>query len=794
MPKSVLCLCLALIPLTAFPQAPSPNSSLRIDTAGVISRSNIILGRPNLDRTEAMPLGNGHLGVAVWSADGFTAQLNRNDTFPDRLSSGQVVLPGLTALTRAADYSARVDLYREQFHEQGGGMTLTAYVQQSNDSVVIDVTGANPDQPQTAILKLWSPRKPKASAGRTSGDLAESWLDDKNPGASHRAFGSLAAITAHAREVSAAVTDPFTITLSFKPYPDGHFRILAASPHFDGKGNPQQIAAAALIAEPASAHLYWWQAFWKRAATLKITSADGAGEYMENLRALYLYVAAIEKGVEYPGSQAGVADMISSAKDIHKWDPSAFWHWNLRMQVAANLSAGLPELNAPYFHLYSGNLASIEDWTRQRMNNRPGVCVPETMRFNGPGYEYEGAWTPPATGNNCDAGFKPYYNARTLSTGAEVSLWAWRQYLATNNVRFLEQQYPLMAAAARFLLAYQKIGSDGMLHTSPSNAHENQWDVTDPTTDVSAIHALYPVVIEAAQLLDRDPALVAQLKAALPKTPELPRTQASGKRTLLPPSADAEHNDVIADSWQPGAEIHNNENIGLEPVWPYSLIGDTSPLLPLARRTYEHRPYRNFIDWSYDPLQAARLGLGAEVAQTLIETTKKVQGFPNGMAKWSPEGEEFYVEQAGIVAATLPEALLQDYDGLLRIAPALPPGWDIDARLPTRGNSWVDIQTRNGIVTTLMIETGIAPSKSNGRLRLRNPWPAQAVDVLASKTGKAVLAASTASILDFQITSGSSYIIKPHASPTPESAIITGMQPVKAKSLGPARIGIFASE
>jgi hypothetical protein len=64
---------------------------------------------------------------------------------------------------------------------------------------------------------------------------------------------------------------------------------------------------------------------------------------MENLRNIYLFDAAAEKGVEYPGSQAGVADMLSSGHDAHRWDSSAFWHWNLRMQVAANMGAGLPE-------------------------------------------------------------------------------------------------------------------------------------------------------------------------------------------------------------------------------------------------------------------------------------------------------------------------------------------------------------------------------------------------------------------------------------------------------------------
>ncbi len=143
------------------------------------------------------------------------------------------------------------------------------------------------------------------------------------------------------------------------------------------------------------------------------------------------------------------------------------------------------------------------------MNGRPGACVPETMRFNGRGIEYESSWKttkiPGKIGRDCDLAFPPYYNARTLSTGAEVSLWIWQQYLATNDRAFLAANYPVMAASARFLLAYQKPGSDGLLHTSPSNAHETQWDVTDPTTDIAAAQALYPVTIEAARMLGKDP-------------------------------------------------------------------------------------------------------------------------------------------------------------------------------------------------------------------------------------------------------------------------------------------------
>ena len=117
----------------------------QVDVQSVIGRSDIVLAKPNLDPGEAMPLGNGALGVAVWSAEGLTAQLNRNDTLPDRLSPGQVVHSRVAALTRAKDYSGRLDLYHGEFREQGGGMTATAFVEPDTDALVVDVTGANPN-------------------------------------------------------------------------------------------------------------------------------------------------------------------------------------------------------------------------------------------------------------------------------------------------------------------------------------------------------------------------------------------------------------------------------------------------------------------------------------------------------------------------------------------------------------------------------------------------------------------------------------------------------------------------
>ncbi|WP_263355632.1 glycoside hydrolase family 95 protein [Acidicapsa ligni] len=776
------------------------DSSLHVDYPGIIGRSDIVLAQPNRLANQAIPLGNGRLGVAIWSpggltngpTDALTIQLNRVDTLPNRLALAQLTLPGLAALANAPDYSGRLDLYNAEFHEQGAGMKATTYVEPGSDNLIIDVTGADPAKLQTATLHLPSERTPKAEIAGSIAILSDSWLDNKQPGHSDRSFGTLAAVTADARSVTAKVSAANTVAITFQPYPDGHFRILVAGPHFDGNSGPAaKVAAKSLSQVPKNEQAVtqnreWWHTYWHHADFMKITSSDGVGEYMENLRTLYLFASAAQSRSEYPGTQAGIADLFSSVS-THHWDPAAFWHWNLRMMVAANISAGVPEQNLPYFNLYRSNLESIEAWTKLHMNGKPGICIPETMRFNGPGYEYE-EWDDPTpiVALNCAADSKPYYNARTISTGAEVSLWIWQQYLATNDLEFLKHNYPVMREATRFLLSYATPGQDGLTHTTPSNAHETMWDQTDPTTDVSARKALFAANIAAAKKLGIDADLVTQLQSELPKVPELPRTEAITPKTLLISSAD-NSDDVIAVSYQPASENHNVENIGLEPVWPYDLISDNSPLFAVARRTYEHRPYPVNQDWSYDPIQAARLQLPDEVESTLVKLTEQYQQFINGFANWGGTNGEFYIEQEGVTAAALQEALVQDYDGLIRVNPSFPHNWDVDGQVSVRGDTKVGVQIHSGKTETVVIESG-----ENGKIQIRNPWPDSAVTILSGK--QPVLTLKAASVLSFPVTKGKQYLLQPttHTTVDLPYAEISGTPATTAKRLGQVQIGLSA--
>jgi len=769
--------------------SPAGNPWITFDPGAVISRSNIVLGSANATATQFMPVGNGTLGAAVWAAGGFTAQLNRFDTFPDRKSPGWLTIPGLAKMTGAPDFRGTLDLYNAVLTESGGGMTARIFVRADSDELVVEVTGADPAAIQTASVTLWATRNPVAAASGAIATLSETFTDTTTLGGSNQRFGTLAALTAGARNVTASTSDTRTATVTFQPNTDGSFRVICGAPSFNG-GTSAASAASALLGSDATraaadlegAHTAWWRGYWSRVALVKMTSSDGSADYIENLRSIYLYVSASQSRGSLPGSQAGVADLFSFNQDTHQWYPAGYWFWNLRMQVAANISSGAFEMNAPLFNLYTSNLANMQAWTKARMGNRAGICLPETMRFNGNGwYAYSG-------NQSCDQTITATFNSLTITSGAEVGLWIWQQYQMTGDRAFLQTNYPVMSQAAQFLLVYATAGADGVLHTT-ANAHETQWNVTDPITDVAAMRALFPAVVAAAQVLGTDAALVTQLQAAIPKLPDFPRTN-TARNQVLTASSDAGGTDIFAYSTQPTAATHNVENLGLEPVWPYNLISDTNPtVFAVARRSYTSRQFNGgngcSSDWTNDPIHAARVGMPTEVASTIAADIACYQMFPAGFAMLSSSfAQEPYVEQMGVIAVAVNEAIAQDFDGLVRVAPAVPATWTLTGTVYIPGKSKVHVQFQGGAVAFAVVEAG-----TTGTINVRNPWNGTQATVL-DRGGQQVVAPTTGATLAINAQQGGAYLITRAADATPAPTQVTGTAPTTARSLGTRTIGI----
>jgi hypothetical protein len=741
------------------------HGALQVDPRGVVARADLVLQQPPWRPEQSMPLGNGRLGAAVWDDSGFTAQLNRNDTFPNLKSAGQLVVPGLDRLAAAPDYRGRLDLYDAELRQSGGGMTARTYVRADADQLVLEVTGAPANTTQTAELKLWPGRTPTTFARGAVAALAETFADPST----HTTTGQVAALTAAARDVSARVVDSETVELRFRPRADGTFRLVVGVPSYTG-GDVGDASSAAVAGAGAAGvergHLTWWHRFWAQADPMEISSPDGTGEYMEALRAQQLYTTAASERNVLPSGQAGAVDMFYPWQDSNT-SPSTWFHFNLRQDVFANYGAGIAQFNAPYLRLYTSHLEQLRAWTQSHWPGADGACVPELIGYDG-------------TPQSCRTGTAPAWTERILTGGLEVShdIWLTAQY--TQDPSYLAQGWPLMRDVALFYLSVLKPGADGRLHLEHVNSFETQWDTDDPTTDVAGMRVMFPIF---ARLADRngDTALADRLRAASRRLPALPTTSRDGQRVL---------------AWSTTDEpAHNTQNTDMEALYPWGVVDATSRL---AQDTYDLRVFPETREWNEDPIWAARLDRPQAVRQTLVEGTEKLQKFPNGYTVHGINDDPatahaMYSEWGGVVAGALQEALVQTYTGTLRVAAGWPSDWSVSGSVQIAGDTTVSTQVSHGVPRYVGIDAG-----SSQRLTVANPWPGQRFEVVDGRTphGRPIVAPTSANTVRLSLAAGRSYLLQPvgqRATSLP-FAPVTGVPATTAKRLGDQTLGIAAGE
>jgi hypothetical protein len=133
--------------------------------------------------------------------------------------------------------------------------------------------------------------------------------------------------------------------------------------------------------------------------------------------------------------------------------------------------------------------------------------------------------------------------------------------------------------------------------------------------------------------------------------------------------------------------------------------------------------------------------------------------------------------------------LVQDYDGVLRIAPAWPSDWDADGTVYIQHRGKVDVQIRNGTVVTVAIEAG-----ANGGIEVRNPWAGQRVQVVSADRGRprVVVAPTSADTLTVPAWAGHDYLVERVDSPTTALpyAPVSGTPATAVKQLGTVTIGL----
>lgn len=157
--------------------------------------------------------------------------------------------------------------------------------------------------------------------------------------------------------------------------------------------------------------------------------------------------------------------------------------------------------------------------------------------------------------------------------------------------------------------------------------------------------------------------------------------------------------------------------------------------------------------------------------------------FPNGMANWGGESGEFYVEQSGVVAAALAEAAVQDDQCVIRISPAVPEQWSMEAQIAVCHDTRVDVEVHNGSAASIAIEAGPLVHE----LKVINPWMPAKVEVWAAKKKERQLSGG---LLRIAVSPGQSYLLKPEGAADARFAAVSGTPAKAPRELGKAFIGL----
>lgn len=376
---------------------------------------------------------------------------------------------------------------------------------------------------------------------------------------------------------------------------------------------------------------------------------------------------------------------------------SADYHININIQMNYWFAeiCNLPELVEPFFKLIK-MIAEAGKQTAQVAYRCPGWVAHFTT--NPWGYT--------------SLGCHPVYGA-FVTAGAWCLRHVKEHWLYNGNRSILEEFYPIIKGASEFFIAYLvRDPRNGYLVTSPASSPENSFInpvdgshafvCAGPTMDTSIIRELFEFNIIAADTLGIDQAFVAELK---------------DKVSQLMPLRIGKHGQIMEwsedfDEAEPGHR-HMSHLYGL---YPADEIRQSTPeLFEAAKKTIERRLAHGggHTGWSRAWIINfyARLANGNAAYENIIALLKN-----STLLNMLDNHPPFQIDGNFGGTAGIAEMLLQSHDGCIDLLPALPDAWK-DGEfegLVARGGFKVSAQWKDGSVVYCRVE-----GKENKPFRLK---------------------------------------------------------------------------
>lgn len=807
-----------LIGPTCVPSAAQDSPYINVDNRALVSQSDLIYQSPAPRPVEGQPIGNGRMGTMVWTTpNAVCLQINRCDVYATNKEGNGYWWAGPTDYCAACAaiavdvggqpfvagkaFSQRLSLYTAEVSIAGEGIGMRCFVSSATDVLVLEIDDRRPEpQPIRLTVSMW--RDPKVVNGDHSAQYEFVEAGDslavvqRFSEKDYRCASAVAAcITQEGTSLQASGEKSRTIVVPAKNGKRTIFLSSAASfmPEADvGKTAIELLGSVSKRSydELFAQHARWWRDFWSR-TFVHLASDDGVASFVERVRNLHLYYMASTSRGALPPRWNGL--LFQTEGDRSHWG-AQIWLWTIEMLYFPLYAADAADLTDPFFDMYVRHLPAHEGATRQRWN-APGVYIREINPFDGPVAVSDDV---AAEFQNVLLGRKKDYDAQLLnktkqyagrylwichiaSSGSELAMQAWRRYRCTGDTQWLRTHaYPLLRGAVEFYRHIVRRDEHGRYHLHGTNAHEDFWRVNDSIVDLAAIRGTVPLAIRASEVLEVDADLRVVWKELLDNLAPYPMGSDSESKAIK--------GGVLADDvWSVGhlgddaGGSHNAEDMWLTPVFPFedwTLETRSSDVDRIVQKTLNLVPrHANILSGEHPntavrtPIVAVRAGRGPEVPAILASYYAAFSPLPNGSSLFEADGpNDQSIEQLGLIATTLQEALLQSVSAhpgeleIIAVFPAWPNTWEASFRLLARGGFLVTSAIRNGDVEFVEIQ-----SRRGGVCQLRNPWgiPCQ-VSEIGEKTWRIA-----GDVLSFETTQGRQYRVVAENTPPPTVRRVT---------------------
>jgi alpha-L-fucosidase 2 len=760
------------------------NGVLAVDYANYLSKHNIVFNRPITDSTSGLTIGNGRVGAMVWNSNGITMQVTGVDASEQTCFS-----EGWVNLTTSPKMDSNYTTF-QQVLSLYDGLITTRY--DTNRTVTImgspnsEVLGIHVDDSRAGVksavfqIKMWDPNTQITSSGTWNSMMSDvpdintwktmtSYADPAVAGINRgqtdaNNFGYTLAATVDGATFATQVVDARTVRLTITPSSSYTIWIACAS-RMNAPGNDSKTQATTLLAavktagyaSTLAAFKNWWHAYWAK-SFVQYSNAAGDADYLENMYYDCGYLVASGAFGNYPLQFTN--GVYKHNADIGIIWSGGYWYWDNRNVYNFALGSNHPEVLDGFLRLFFRNLPTLKSFTLSHFSI-DGAWTPETMGWDG-----NARWTTSST-----------YVDRIYSTSAEVATNMYMRFAYTGDTAFLKDTaYPFMKETAKFYSA--KLSFDPALHQyymANSNVHETYWGVKNAITDLAAVRSLFPQAIQCAKALNLDPTLQTQWQNIVDSLAPFKTESYNGGLRYLP-------NDP------PAVASSNVENVQCEILWSYSVTGIGYPDYQIALNTFNSRlwPYQNPI--MPCAVQAARLGLGDNTFNGIKTLLGMSQSKPSGVGGLGSSGGAQSFDFAGLHQLYINESLLQSYNDIIRVFPALPSDASFVSKftLLAKGAFLVSSEKENGEIKYIGVK-----SLMGNTATCANPWGTQQVQVRKVPDNSIVVTTSD-TVFTFPTTAAGIYVVERTAKNLSSYTFtqLTGTANWSAKTMGTMSLGM----